>query len=299
MTTQRKPKRYETTAIDAIESGAEEIVELADEMRSWYDNMPENFQNGERGEAVNEAADTLEGCDIESRASALTDAIEACEGMAEITGCPEHVLGTACTVCGWNGEAITGHKWPVLKEYEEGSTGFYNGYVGRVEYAGSASPVSYVDEWTWRKQTQSEREITRREIPAEQIEKARQKLRKLWWERAEHCQEQRERFARKHPNAVPKRRAHQAEIVGVEGFSEAARALQIQLHCGKRRPSRRDRLDGALEGIRVGCEALTGLIGEHPEWKSDERIQDVVAACEELLSSVEECDGVEFPGMFG
>lgn len=47
-----------SSAVADAFSGAEE---LKDELQSWYDNLHENFQNGTKGEELNEAIGTLEG----------------------------------------------------------------------------------------------------------------------------------------------------------------------------------------------------------------------------------------------
>ena len=52
---------YLTTIEDVISDANEEIESLAGEIREWYDNMPEGFQNASKGEEVNECADQLEG----------------------------------------------------------------------------------------------------------------------------------------------------------------------------------------------------------------------------------------------
>jgi hypothetical protein len=44
---------------DAVSVAFSTFTELQDEMQQWYDNMPENFQGGSKGEEVQEAADTL------------------------------------------------------------------------------------------------------------------------------------------------------------------------------------------------------------------------------------------------
>lgn len=49
-----------STVSGLIEEALGEIQSLGEEMRSWYDNMPESFQNGDRGSAVSESADALE-----------------------------------------------------------------------------------------------------------------------------------------------------------------------------------------------------------------------------------------------
>ena len=43
-----------------IDEGLQELQSLGEEMRSWYDNMPESFQNGDKGSMVDESASALE-----------------------------------------------------------------------------------------------------------------------------------------------------------------------------------------------------------------------------------------------
>ena len=62
---QKQPRipRYtqHTTDIEnAVADAMSELSGLGEELRSWYDNMPENFQNGDKGSMVDEAANTLE-----------------------------------------------------------------------------------------------------------------------------------------------------------------------------------------------------------------------------------------------
>jgi hypothetical protein len=46
--------------IDELVSGAfSDLEELGQEMQDWFDNMPENLQDGSKGDAVSEAADGL------------------------------------------------------------------------------------------------------------------------------------------------------------------------------------------------------------------------------------------------
>lgn len=56
-----RAEHYTVSIQDLISDANSQVEELAGEMRSWYDNLPENLQSGERGERVGEAADTLEG----------------------------------------------------------------------------------------------------------------------------------------------------------------------------------------------------------------------------------------------
>lgn len=55
-----KSAKYTTTVESLIIDGYSEIESLAGEMREWYDNMPEGFQQGDNGSRVDEAANTLE-----------------------------------------------------------------------------------------------------------------------------------------------------------------------------------------------------------------------------------------------
>ena len=48
-----------TNIIDAL-GAVDTISELRDELESWYDNLPENFQNGDKGSALQEAMDALD-----------------------------------------------------------------------------------------------------------------------------------------------------------------------------------------------------------------------------------------------
>lgn len=47
-------------AISNISDGKSEVSSLAEEMREWADNMPENLQGGEKHTEVEEAADALD-----------------------------------------------------------------------------------------------------------------------------------------------------------------------------------------------------------------------------------------------
>jgi hypothetical protein len=59
-------KHFTTNVSDLISDAFSEIESLGSEMRDWYDGMPENFQNGDKGSAVNDAADALESMESPS-----------------------------------------------------------------------------------------------------------------------------------------------------------------------------------------------------------------------------------------
>lgn len=62
MTRQAKPKYNATefSVADAIESGVADLETLRDELQDWYDNLPENFQSGEKGSQLEEAISNLD-----------------------------------------------------------------------------------------------------------------------------------------------------------------------------------------------------------------------------------------------
>ncbi len=49
-----------TTVADAIDTARSGFEELRDEYQDWYDNLPESFQNGSKGEELQSAIDQLE-----------------------------------------------------------------------------------------------------------------------------------------------------------------------------------------------------------------------------------------------
>lgn len=52
--------REDVTTYEDISGIVEMVQELADEQRGKYDNMPENFQQGETGQTLEQQAETLE-----------------------------------------------------------------------------------------------------------------------------------------------------------------------------------------------------------------------------------------------
>jgi len=58
----REPKVVKVIATleGAVEDAKSEAESLKDELQSWYDNLPEQFQNGEKGSALEEAIDNLD-----------------------------------------------------------------------------------------------------------------------------------------------------------------------------------------------------------------------------------------------
>jgi uncharacterized protein (DUF1697 family) len=57
-------------AMDLVEDAKSEVESLRDELQEWFDNLPESFQQGQKGEDLEEAIsglsdlyDNLENCD--------------------------------------------------------------------------------------------------------------------------------------------------------------------------------------------------------------------------------------------
>lgn len=61
-----RDNKYRQPLAEVIGEAYSEFSTLRDELQEWYDNLPENFQNGDKGSEVQEAIDQLEAfCDDE------------------------------------------------------------------------------------------------------------------------------------------------------------------------------------------------------------------------------------------
>lgn len=60
MARKRKTTTTNSTVGSAVAEAFSEIDSLKEELQSWYDNLPENFQNGDKGQRLQEAIDQLE-----------------------------------------------------------------------------------------------------------------------------------------------------------------------------------------------------------------------------------------------
>lgn len=63
MTTKLKICSTEITVADAVANGLSDLETLRDELQEWYDNLPESFQNGSKGDTLQEAIDALSEVD--------------------------------------------------------------------------------------------------------------------------------------------------------------------------------------------------------------------------------------------
>jgi len=64
---------YKISIEDLVSNARGTIEELADELRSWHDNLPESLQDGDKGSTLEESASTLEGLDISDPPDWTTD----------------------------------------------------------------------------------------------------------------------------------------------------------------------------------------------------------------------------------
>lgn len=61
MAAKRQPIQHSTTVSGAVSDAFSALQSLGEELREWYDNLPEGLQGGSKGDALSEAADILEG----------------------------------------------------------------------------------------------------------------------------------------------------------------------------------------------------------------------------------------------
>jgi len=57
--------RFTLTSQELVDEARDDVQMLAQELRDWHDNLPENLQHSERAEKIEEAADALESFDLQ------------------------------------------------------------------------------------------------------------------------------------------------------------------------------------------------------------------------------------------
>jgi hypothetical protein len=60
---EERSRYFTTTVSDLVSEAYSELQSLAEEVRQWYDGLPENLQSGDKGSRLEQAADTLENLD--------------------------------------------------------------------------------------------------------------------------------------------------------------------------------------------------------------------------------------------
>lgn len=69
----RKVKTSEWCVADAISAAISTFTELADELEGWYENLPEGLQQGDLGDRLQQAIDTLREAENVSIEAGLDD----------------------------------------------------------------------------------------------------------------------------------------------------------------------------------------------------------------------------------
>lgn len=59
-------KAFTSNIGDVLENAKSEVETLRDELQDWYDNLPESFQSGDKGDRLQEAIYSLEGANADS-----------------------------------------------------------------------------------------------------------------------------------------------------------------------------------------------------------------------------------------
>ena len=62
--TKLKTERFTVDASELLEEAKAEVEAVGEELQDWYDNLPEGFQASLKGEAISEAASTLQSVTI-------------------------------------------------------------------------------------------------------------------------------------------------------------------------------------------------------------------------------------------
>jgi len=262
------------TSVEGILGDApSEIDDLKEEMASWRDALEDKFSGTEKYERVSEAADTLENADLDTSCGALVDAIEkAAEGEEGVEACPEHVAGTPCPACAWDGvlptPAFERFDPPQLRRIAPHGEKLY---VGRITKGHGITRTS-----TWFTDLEKfELVLASRQAP-------------------------------------PPRRQAVVAVEPIAEFVElAARELkytEAQAYKGKSL-SRQDRLGNAAGALRLALDEVRGAVETfreaHKEDDADastersDLVDEIASAADELETALDDLDGVEFPGMYG
>lgn len=90
-----------------------------------------------------------------------------------------------------------------------------------------------------------------------------------------------------------------SEIDPFPGATELATETFSVVLCTKKRPSRADRLGDAMCQIEAALGLIDTSIETHEASDEHDKLSDLVAARDEMRETLDELQGVEFPGMFG
>lgn len=271
----RGPRTRTVNAIEAVQEGVCEIVDLAGEMRDWYDALPDSLQMTDKGERVDEAAQALEDSDIERIGDTFDAALSAIvDGVPEVVACPEHAEGERCPRCGWSGKSHTAQRTP-LREYTYGET-ISERFGGRQMY------IATKGNGTWSVSA----DATEAEFTTEL-----QRIR----ENHQRDLERADRIDALYRLGANQRIAHEPALEPVDEMEATFDALTVTLPVGRKRQSRAQRLAHAINRVVVGANALRVAC----EDRKDKRFETLIETLIELIDATDEVAEVEFPGMYG
>ncbi len=275
----------------AIDNGISELEALQEEMDSWASGMEDtNLANSDKCQAVREAADTLESSATDARRAfeEIQEEIqELYEGKPEKPGCETHILDKKCKRCGWDGKIPEIFK-PVLTIYDppQKDTKTYISHDGKSDKKTKVLVFAEVQE------SDNCCQIFRDDYHETQ-EEAVEKAKKLFDEKLKRYE-----LSQQIPKEKP-------AIPAVEPVfdEDIPSPLEGEVSWVESRPygrhvSRASRLGTACQGISAGVDGLRAWLESLPEPEPD-YAENISGHLDELQNALEECESVEFPGMFG
>ena len=72
---QSKERTFVTDAQGLVDNAFDDIDNLKDELQEWFDNLPESFQSGDKGDQIQEAVDTLDSIERPDFPEAVPDGV--------------------------------------------------------------------------------------------------------------------------------------------------------------------------------------------------------------------------------
>jgi len=264
----KKRVKCEETIREALEYAGSAIEELKTEIEEWKENLESNdMDHLPKYEEVEECYSTLEDAELETAVEEFISALEsASEGVPAKPGCPEHVVGTPCSVCKWSGKSKA-RALPELKIFDPPE----KQDDGRTLIA-IQDGDHYVSEFGWTVE----------------------KVKAIHQRRVERAEKYNERCA------IPARRKPEAEVLPVEGLDEFLLDTTVSYvetrPYGRRSPSRADRCGNACAALEAALDALQPALDALDP--VDDRVSELLDALGELREKAEEVVCAEFPGMF-
>ena len=290
--------KEEADPISALEGAANELNDLAEEMRSWADNMASaNMDHMEKFQTVEQSADTLENADLGNLADTLSTKLnEAVEGEEGHAACPEHVWGVRCESCGWDGNATKLYVVPVEARYVWKTN---NPAITDTPMRLTVGKLLLADP------NARNRELVKfnavwaegQEPPPGAVEAALARM----------APRQAKEEARRSSGKPPVGRSFVAPRAALTQLGEL---LSMKISWtefrpyGKKSLSRADRFGNAMAAAQAAKDAIAAALEamkfDDEESPEAELVDELRETFEELESAISELEGgVEFPGMYG